>query len=100
MDDLGVILTGTGCPDNWSNSMYFSKDVFECDGLPWWLTGEVSLTSRRCQLYNWIRKIPWIRKWQPTQVFLPGESHRERATFRGVTKSRTQLSDRLSPFTI
>ena len=23
----------------------------------------------------WIRKIPWRRKWQPTPVFLPGESH-------------------------
>ena len=21
------------------------------------------------------RKIPWRRKWQPTPVFLPGESH-------------------------
>ena len=23
----------------------------------------------------WIRKIPWRRKWQPTPVFSPGESH-------------------------
>ena len=23
----------------------------------------------------WIGKIPWRRKWQPTPVFLPGESH-------------------------
>ena len=23
----------------------------------------------------WIWKIPWRRKWQPTLVFLPGESH-------------------------
>ena len=23
----------------------------------------------------WIRKIPWRRKWQPTPVILPGESH-------------------------
>ena len=23
----------------------------------------------------WIGKIPWRRKWQPTLVFLPGESH-------------------------
>ena len=27
----------------------------------------------------WIRKIPWRRKWQPTPVFLPGESHGWRA---------------------
>ena len=24
---------------------------------------------------SWVRKIPWRRKWQPTPVFLPGESH-------------------------
>ena len=23
----------------------------------------------------WVGKIPWGRKWQPTPVFLPGESH-------------------------
>ena len=23
----------------------------------------------------WVRKIPWRRAWQPTLVFLPGESH-------------------------
>ena len=26
------------------------------------------------QFNNWVRKIPWRRKWQPTPVFLPGES--------------------------
>ena len=26
----------------------------------------------------WIRKIPWRRTWQPTPVFLPGESHGQR----------------------
>ena len=27
----------------------------------------------------WVPKIPWRRKWQPTPVFLPGESHRRRS---------------------
>ena len=27
----------------------------------------------------WIRKIPWRREWQPTPVFLPGESHGQRS---------------------
>ena len=27
----------------------------------------------------WIRKIPWRREWQPTSVFLPGESHGQRS---------------------
>ena len=26
-----------------------------------------------------VRKIPWRRKWQPTPVFLPGESHEQRS---------------------
>jgi len=25
-----------------------------------------------------VRKIPWIRKWQPSPVFLPGEFHGQR----------------------
>ena len=29
----------------------------------------------RCGFVPWVGKIPWKRKWQPTQVFLPGESH-------------------------
>ena len=28
----------------------------------------------RCGFDPWIGKIPWRRKWQPTAVFLPGES--------------------------
>ena len=27
----------------------------------------------------WLGKIPWRRKWQPTPVFLPGESHGQRS---------------------
>ena len=27
----------------------------------------------------WVRKILWRREWQPTPVFLPGESHRHRS---------------------
>ena len=26
----------------------------------------------------WVGKIPWRRTWQPTPVFLTGESHRQR----------------------
>ena len=27
----------------------------------------------------WVRKIPWRRKWQPSQVFLPWKSHEHRS---------------------
>ena len=42
------------------------------------------------------RKIPWRRKWQPTPVFLPGESHGWRSLVgkvHRVAESRTRLSD-------
>ena len=32
---------------------------------------------RRCKRHRfdpWVKKIPWRRSWQPTAVFLPGES--------------------------
>ena len=29
---------------------------------------------KRCGFDPWIGKIPWSRAWQPTPVFLPGES--------------------------
>ena len=42
----------------------------------------------------WVRKIPWRKKWQPTPVFLPGQSHGLRSKVGyGVTKSQTRLSD-------
>ena len=51
---------------------------------------------RRCMFHPWVRKIPWRRKWQPTPVFLPGESHGQRS-LAGYSplgcKSRTRLSD-------
>ena len=34
---------------------------------------------RRCGFNPWIGKILWRRKWQPTPVFLPGESHGQRS---------------------
>ena len=33
---------------------------------------------KRCRFDPWVGKIPWGRAWQPTPVFLPGESHRQR----------------------
>ena len=68
-------------------------------GLPWWLSGKESTCQcRRCRRLRfnpWVRKIPWRRKWQPTQVLLPGNSHGQRSTegytVHGVAKSWTWL---------
>ena len=34
---------------------------------------------RRHGFDPWVGKIPWRRKWQPTPVFLPGQSHEQRS---------------------
>ena len=52
-------------------------------GLPGWLSGKESACQcrrhKRHRLDPWVGKIPQSRKWQPTPVFLPGESHRQRS---------------------
>ena len=40
---------------------------------------ESTCQCRRRGFNPWVRKIPWRREWQPTSVFLPGESHGERS---------------------
>ena len=54
-----------------------------CEGLPLLLgcsDGKgPACTCRRCRFDPWVGKIPWRRKWQPTPVFLPGESHGQRS---------------------
>ena len=53
----------------------------------------------RCRFYLWVGKIPWRRKWQPTQVILTGKiSWTEEpgwATVHGVTKE-LELTEQLN----
>ena len=37
------------------------------------------IIHKRLRFNPWVRKIPWRRKWQPTPVFLPQESHEQRS---------------------
>ena len=39
---------------------------------------EPTCQCRRHRFDPWVGKIPWRREWQPTAVFLPGESHGRR----------------------
>ena len=52
-------------------------------GFPGGASGnESAYQCRRCKWLKfdpWVRKISWRRAWQPTPVFLPGESHRQRS---------------------
>ena len=48
----------------------------------WWLSGKEPSCQcrrhRRCKFNPWVGKIPCSKKWQPTPVFLPGESYAHR----------------------
>ena len=66
---------------------------------------ESTCQCRRCRrhgFHSWVRKAPWRRKWQPTPVFLPGESHgwrslvgyspRGRKWMKGVNRYKHHIS--------
>ena len=38
-----------------------------------------NLGCRKPEFDPWVQKIPWRRAWQPTLVFLPGESHGQKS---------------------
>ena len=42
-------------------------------------------------LDSWVRKIPWKRTWQPTPVFLIGESHGQRSLVGYSPQGRKEL---------
>ena len=50
----------------------------QCDlGFPGDASGQEP--ACQCKFNPWIEKMPWRKKWQPTPVFLPGESHGQRS---------------------
>ena len=50
--------------------MYFKNLVAQLE--------RICLQCKRIWFDPWVRKVPWRRKWQPTPVFLPGESQGQR----------------------
>ena len=47
-------------------------------GLVWWLRRyRIRLQCGKPGFDPWIEMMPWRKAWQPTPVFLPGESHRQ-----------------------
>ena len=67
-------------------------------GFPGGTSGkEPACQCRRCKRHRfdpWVGKIPWRRKWQPTPVFLIGESHGRgtwQATVHRITPSQAPL---------
>ena len=59
---------------------------------------EYTCQCRRRGFGHCVRKIPWSGKWQPTLVFLPGESHGQRSLVGyclWVAESQKWLSTRV-----
>ena len=48
-------------------------------GFPSGLDGKESAYNTGDRFNPWVQKIPLRREWQPTLVFLPGESHGQRS---------------------
>ena len=70
----------------WSALVYmtvFSVMYGKTAGLPGGISGkETTCQCRRLKGHvfdPWVRKIPLRRAWQPSPVFLPGESHGQRS---------------------
>ena len=54
-----------------------SKKYF---GLAWWFRWlRICLQCGRPRFDPWMGKIPWRRKWQPTQIFLPRKAYGQRS---------------------
>ena len=81
-----------------------------CLGFPGGTRGKESTCQcrrcKRCGFYPWVGKIPWSRKGQATQVFLPGKSHGQRnlagySVWSGETKhTHTHVPVYLSHFAV
>ena len=68
------------------------KSVFQkpCVQSLWCSGKEPACQCRRHGFDLWVGKIPWRRAWQPTPVFLPGESHGpEPGGLRSIGSQRT-----------
>ena len=51
-------------------------------GFPGSVSGKelpTQVRCKRCQFDPWVGIFPWRRAWQPTPVFLPGESPGQRS---------------------
>jgi len=68
-------------------------------GLPRWYQWQKTTCQFRRQKRHafipWVGKIPWSRAWQPTAVFVPGDSHEHGSLAGcspwGCTQSWTRL---------
>ena len=73
-----------GVTQSWTRLKWLSSSSnIMYQGFPGGSTGkEHTCQWRKSKILRfniWVKKIPWRRKWHPTPVFLPGESHGQRS---------------------
>ena len=77
------------------HSLRFWSLYYEMRGFPGGTRGkEHACQCRRLKrpgFYPWVRKIPWQRAWQPTPVFLPGGTHRQKSLVGYSPQGRKEL---------
>ena len=68
---------------DWLNKLLYGCWIEYIQLLPRWRSGKEAACQRRRRRWHrfdpWVREIPWRRKWHPTPVFLPGQSHVQRS---------------------
>ena len=79
--------TGTQGKNKWVKILYAIKVATSFKQTVMWASQVVTVVKNpnptptnagRCKrpgIDPWVRKIAWRRVWQPTPIFLPGESH-------------------------
>ena len=53
----------------------------------------VILRYRRRGFDPWVRKIPWRKAWQPSPVFLPGESQGQRRLECSIGSKESDMTE-------
>ena len=74
----------------WCTSLFIA--IFFLEGFPVDASGkECACQHKRRGFDPWVGKIPYKRAWQPTLVFLPGESHGQRSLAGCSPKGHKEL---------
>ena len=53
--------------------------LYMCGFPQWFRWHRICLQCRRPRFSPWVGKTPWRKEWQPTPIFMPGESHGQRS---------------------
>ena len=75
---------------DWAELIMILVSRYSKAGLPCWVSGRESACNAVDVGLILVGKIPWRRAWQPTPVFLPGESHGQRSLVGYSPSGRTE----------